>query len=221
MQRIFTGLAAVAMLLLIANLFVGLSGGDYNAAAHAYYTQGEDLKRLEQENAPEATIAAATAQHEQLRAKALELRPQMSQHMLLGILAALMTLLACSVSITYFVGTSRWFKEVVDTYKLEQHYVDISQQTKRRAFRWSVLGSVAILVVVGLGAAAEPTWANARHSQEYVLLHYVAALAAIGLLLVSFVAQYVSLASNATLIESVMNDVRRIRQARGLAVEPA
>jgi hypothetical protein len=219
-QRIFVGLAAVAMLLLVANVFVGLSGGDYNAAAHAYYSQGEELKRLQ--NGPSAglELAAATARHDELRAAAKELQPLMTRHMLLGILAALMTLLACSVSITYFVGTSRWFKEVVDTYKLDHSYVSLSQQTKRQSFRWSVIGAISILIVVGLGAASEPTWANAQHSQGYVLPHYFAALGAIVLLMISFTAQYISLAANATLIESVMSDVRRIRQKRGLAVEP-
>jgi hypothetical protein len=219
-QRIFVGLAAVAMLLLVANVFVGLSGGDYNAAAHAYYTHGHLLETLTRQNTDAKAIAAATALHDELRVKALELRPQMSRHMLLGILAALMTLLACSVSITYFVGTSRWFKEVVDTYKLDQSYVNLSQQTKRQSFRWSVVGAIAILVVVALGAASEPTWANAQHSQEYVLPHYFAALGSMVLLVMSFAAQYMSLATNATLIESVMSDVRRIRQKRGLAVEP-
>jgi hypothetical protein len=219
-QRIFIGLAAVAALLLVANVFLGLSGGDYNAAAHAYYQQGETLKNLEHEGTDPATIAAAASKHDELRAAAKELQPTMTRHMLLGILAALMTMLACSVSITYFVGTSRWFKEVVDTYKLKQEYVEQSQQTKRRSFRWSILGALAIVIVVGLGAASEPTWANARHSQGYVIPHYVAALAAIGLLGVSFYQQYTSLAANGKLIEAVMGDVRRIRAARGLAVEP-
>jgi hypothetical protein len=219
-QRIFVGLAAVAMLLLVANVFVGLSGGDYNAAAHAYYSQGEELKRLQNDPSAGLELAAATARHDELRAAAKELQPLMTRHMLLGILAALMTLLACSVSITYFVGTSRWFKEVVDTYKLDHSYVSLSQQPKRQSFRWSVIGAISILIVVGLGAASEPTWANAQHSQGYVLPHYFAALGAIVLLMISFTAQYISLAANATLIESVMSDVRRIRQKRGLAVEP-
>ena len=207
------------MLLLVANVFLGLTGGDYNAAAHAYYENGEEIKRLQ--NTPDAaeSLAAMTAKHDELRAAAKALQPHMTRHMLLGILAALMTLLACSVSITYFVGTSRWFKEVVDTYKLDRNYVATSQQIKRRSFRWSVLGALAILAVVGLGAAAEPTWANAQHSQTYVLPHYLIALAAIALLVVSFSAQFLSLDANSKLIETVMSDVRRIRQQRGLEVE--
>jgi hypothetical protein len=219
-QRIFLGLAAVALLLLVFNLFLGLTGGDYNAAAHAYYENGEFIKQLETTPAGTESRAAAIARHDELRAAAKALQPHMTRHMLLGILAALMTLLACSVSITYFVGTSRWFKEVVDTYKLDRNYVISSQQIKRRSFRWSVLGTLAILAVVGLGAAAEPTWANARHSEDYVMPHYLAALVAIALLVASFAAQYLSLAANGKLIETVMSDVRRIRKERGLAVEP-
>ena len=220
MQRIFIGLALVATLLLVANVVLGRSGGDYNAAAHAYYQQGELLKELQTSDADAATIAAAAARHDELRAQAKLLQPLMTRHMLLGILGALMTLLACSVSITYFVGTSRWFKEVVDTYRLDQAYVDQSQRTKRQSFRWSIIGALAIIVVVGLGAASEPTWANARHSPDYVTAHYLAALFTLGVLIVSFYMQGASLAANGKLIEGVMDDVRRIRQQRGLAVEP-
>jgi hypothetical protein len=219
-QRIFLGLATVATLLLVANLLVGLTAGDYNAAAHAYYQQGEKLRELQSSGAAAEEVQVAQVEHQRLRDEAKALQPSMTRHMLLGIVAALMTLLACSISITYFVGTSKWFKEVVETYKLEQSFVAENDGVKRRSFRWSVFGALAILAVVGLGAAAEPTWANAERSDQFVAPHYVAALASIALLVLSFAFQAMSLAENGRLIERVMVEVRRIRQERGLAVEP-
>lgn len=37
----------------------------------------------------------------------------------MGIATGLLALFVNSVSVTYFIGTSRWCKEVVDTYELE------------------------------------------------------------------------------------------------------
>lgn len=221
MQRIFLGLAVVAMLLLGVNVLVGLSGGDYNAAAHAFYEAGERTQQLRASDAPLAEIEAAQAKQEQLLLEAKRLQPGMTRHMLLGIGSALVTLLVCSVSITYFVGTSRWFKEVVDTYRLDANFVAASLRIKQRSFRWSVLGALAILLTVGLGAASEPTWANAQKSESFVVLHYGVSLGAVGLLMVSFYMQGLSLSENGKLIETVMGEVRRIRAQRGMQVEPS
>lgn len=40
-------------------------------------------------------------------------------HRLSGVLAALVVVLVNSMAVTYFVGTSRWVREVVETYGLE------------------------------------------------------------------------------------------------------
>ncbi len=210
------GLASIAIVLLLVNVYVGLSGGDYNAPAHEYVAARQEARRL----TADEQIAAAEQRADQAREAVLKIQPTMNLHMLLGIGAALMTLLVCSISITYFVGTSRWFKEVVETYRLDRTYVARSAQIKRRSFRWSVFGALAILAVVGLGAAAEPTWANAEHSRDLVQPHYLASLAVIGFLLLSFYRQWSSLAENSRLIEEVMSEVRTIRSQRGLAVEP-
>jgi hypothetical protein len=219
-QRIFLGLAVLAVLLLAANVLIGLTGGDFNAVAHEYQAAATQIRELHKIDAPKEEIEAAEAKREKLFVAAKALRPQMTRHMLLGIASALVTLLVCSVSITYFVGTSKWFKEVVETYKLDPRYVEQSGRIKRRSFRWSVSGALAIVLVVGLGAASEPTWANAENSPLFVLPHYVASLVAVGFLLLSFYMQATALAENGRLIETVMGDVRRIRAERGLAVEP-
>jgi len=225
-QRIFLGLALVAVALLAANVLVGLTGGDYNAACHEYIRLGQAYRELERTgDLSREELAAARQKRDedqaQVKQRVLELQPQMTRHMLLGILSALITLLVCSVSITYFVGTSRWFKEVVEAYRLDSRYVQQSGRIKRRSFRWSVAGALAILLVVGLGAASEPTWANAANSQAFVTPHYLASLVAIAFLLASFYMQALSLAENGRLIETVMGEVRRIRAERGLQVEPS
>lgn len=221
MQRIFLGLAAIAILLLAANVIVGLTGGDYNTPVHEYIAVSEQIRGLEKSPEATAELAAAQARRSELLEHVKQLQPQMIRHEFLGIASALMALLVCSVSITYFVGTSKWFKEVVDTYRLNPDYVQENARIKRKSFRWSVAGALGIVAVVGLGAAAEPTLANFQSSQAFVLPHYLAALGAIALLLVSFYMQASALSENGELIERVMADVRRVRQERGLAVEAA
>jgi hypothetical protein len=218
-QRIFLSLAVFAVLLLVANVLVGLSGGDYNGPVHAYVDEAQKMRELEKTKAPREAIQQIKDRQTELYREVKQLQPHMLWHESLGIGSALITLLVCSVSITYFVGTSRWFKEVVETYHLNPEFVEQSARIKRRSFRWSVAGALTILAVVGLGAAAEPTLANAQFSQSYVTPHYVAALAAVAFLLLSFYMQWLSLTENGKLIETVMGDVRRIRTERGLAVE--
>ena len=41
-----------------------------------------------------------------------------SLHKLMGIATAIMVMLVCSIAVTYFIGTSRWCREVVETYDL-------------------------------------------------------------------------------------------------------
>lgn len=72
-------------------------------------------------------------------------------HRLSGVLAALMVVLVNSMAVTYFVGTSRWVREVVETYGLDAALVDRSRRLKRRAFPFAVAGMLAVVGIVALG----------------------------------------------------------------------
>src|SRR5690349_20501983 len=61
-------------------------------------------------------------------------------HRLTGVAAALMVVLVESIVVTYFIGTSRWCKEVVDTYQLGRDPVVASNRLKRRTFPWALSG---------------------------------------------------------------------------------
>jgi hypothetical protein len=50
----------------------------------------------------------------------------MRWHFLTGLMAALAVVLVESVVVTYFIGTSRWCKEVVETYNLNTAAVEES-----------------------------------------------------------------------------------------------
>src|SRR3989304_423650 len=58
-------------------------------------------------------------------------------HRLAGIAAALAVVFVESVIVTYFIGTSRWCQEVVETYQLPAELARQSNRLKRRTFPWA------------------------------------------------------------------------------------
>jgi len=54
--------------------------------------------------------------------------------------------------VTYFIGTSRWCKEVVETYQLDRAPVFEEHPLKRGSFpwrRWRMLCVVTVIALVG------------------------------------------------------------------------
>lgn len=77
-------------------------------------------------------------------------------HMLTGTSAALAVVFVLSIAVTYFVGTSRWCKEVTETYRLDTDPLQRSTQLKRKTFPWCVVGMLTVVGVGALGAASDP-----------------------------------------------------------------
>jgi uncharacterized membrane protein len=224
MARIFSVLAVIAVLLLAANFLIGLLGGDFNAAAKRKREAQNRLVDTEREaraarvrTSPELEQAKqdAAAADAEFRGP----RSQMTLHMLLGSAAALMTVLVSSITITYFIGTSRWSKEVCETYQLSPELAARSTRLKRSTFPWALAGALAVIVAVGLGAAADPSGANWPRSASFVMPHYVAAMLAVLVVIAAFWVQINRIAENYRAIEEIMAEVQRIRAARGLPLE--
>lgn len=145
-------------------------------------------------------------------------------HRLSGVAAALCVVLVDSVVITYFVGTSRWCKEVVETYGLDRVFIARASALKRRTFPISTISMLVVVGVVALGGAADPaaslrlappaglTWAN---------LHLIGAIVGLALVGLGFAVQRNNMEANHTIVEEVMAAVRQVRQERGLEVEDA
>jgi hypothetical protein len=216
MTRIFAILALFAVLLLAANFVVGLIGGDFNAAAMRKRQAQNRLLELERHlragrtnSSPELDEAkqAATAADDAFRGP----RAQMTLHMLLGSAAALVTVLVNSITITYFIGTSRWCKEVCETYRFSPELVERCTRLKRSTFPWALAGILAVILMVGLGAAADPSGANWPRSAEFVMPHYLASVVGIVIVIAAFWMQISGIAENYRVIEEVMREVERIR----------
>ena len=138
-------------------------------------------------------------------------------HRLLGIGAAIVVALVDSIAVTYFIGTSRWCKEVSEAYGLEPELAGKSARLKRRNFPWSLISILVVIGVGALGAAADP--ATVRPGTEsWVIVHLLGALAGFAFIALAFFIQGQRIAANHAVIEEIMAQVRRIREERGLEV---
>jgi hypothetical protein len=138
-------------------------------------------------------------------------------HRLMGTAAALVVVLVDSIVITYFIGTSRWCKEVAETYQLDAEFVRRSATLKRRNFPWSMLSILVIIGVAALGAAADPM-SGRPGTQHWVNIHLIGALAGLAFTVLSFYFQAQYIAAHHGVINDIVAQVRRIRTERGLEV---
>jgi hypothetical protein len=138
-------------------------------------------------------------------------------HRLTGIAAALAVVLVNSIVVTYFIGTSRWCKEVSETYGLGKPFIERSTRLKRRTFPWTVMGMLAIIGVASLGAAADPAtlWPN---TEAWITPHLIGSMCGFALIVWSFFVEWQNIQANQEVINDVLAEVRRIRAERGLAV---
>ena len=223
MVRIFAVLALLAVLLLAANFAVGLGGGDFNAAAakkRAAQIRVFELERQLRAQRLRSSSELEAARRELAVADAAFASPRrwMTIHLLLGSAASLVAVLVNSITVTYFIGTSRWCKEVCATYQLKSDLADRSIRLKRSTFPWALAGILSVITIVGLGAAADPSGANWSRSTSLVRPHYVAAMVGLLVVVVSFWVQVNRIAENYRVIEEILAAVRRIRGEKELPV---
>ena len=139
-------------------------------------------------------------------------------HRLTGVLTALVVVLVNSLTVTYFIGTGRWCREVVEVYGLDQSFVNRSAKLKRSAFPFALVGMLAVVAIVALGGAADPA-AGRKGSSEWVTWHLIGGLGLAGAIAACFQGQLPAIRGQHGLIDEVMDEVRRVRLARGLDVD--
>jgi hypothetical protein len=216
LTRIFLVLALLAVGLLVANIVTGLMIGDYNGAFRELHQAVHEGERLKAERAPQPEISAAS---DRIDAASRRLKPFVERkvtHFLLGLVAALVTLLVNSITVTYFIGTSRWCLEVVETYQLDESLAARSTQLKRQAFPWALAGITVVILIATLGALCDPQGPFLAGAAVWVMPHQIAAFAGTALIGWALLAQLGKIGANHEVIEQIVADVRRIRAERGL-----
>lgn len=191
-SRIFTTLAILAVGFLAATLMLGLSIGELHRPNDS------------QASGSESRIIETPVQAEARKVK--------SFHFLFGLACSLVVLLVNSVSLTYFVGTSRWTKEVTAAYSLDGEYVRRSTALKRRCWPLSLTGMLTMVAIVALGAASDP--ATGRPGTEWwATPHFIGALVGTSYIALAFVLQRNLILQNYTVIAEVMREVETKQQA--------
>ncbi|MCH7726835.1 MAG: hypothetical protein IH991_10190 [Planctomycetes bacterium] len=216
MVRIYLVLALIAVCLLVGSLILGFTGGDV-AGKFKEMSAAQKTSRLlkQQLEDSDPRISAAAKRVTQLKNEAVPLFERLQLHRLLGILATLVTLLVNSISITYFIGTGRWCKEVVQTYSLDESFIEAVTQLKRKAFPWALTSILVTIGLVAIGASSDPI-ANPRSHDVWVLPHQWCAI--IGTLVItwSFLVQVGCIGANYEIINQILGRVWKIRDERGL-----
>ncbi len=140
-------------------------------------------------------------------------------HMLTGTSAALAVVFVLSIAITYFVGTSRWCKEVTETYLLDPAPLVRSTMLKRKTFPWCVVGMLTVVVVGALGAASDPGTGR-PDTASMTNIHLAGAFVGLAVVAFIYVRVWLNIAENQLVIQEIIEAVRKIRIEKGLEVEP-
>jgi hypothetical protein len=215
--RIYLVLASFAVSLLIANFGVGIWVGDLNGVAERVQ-RGARQYNVARGNGEQEAIDDA---RESMLSSSAELTPIKKRHgihFLLGVLSALVCVLVNGIAMTYFIGSSKWCSEVVDTYSLDLSYVHMSRTLKRRAYPWTISGVAAIVVVVAFGAAADPA-TQIESSASWVAPHMIVAILGTMWLSVSFLNQAGLIGAHYEVINKIVAAVEVRRAEIGRADE--
>ena len=135
-------------------------------------------------------------------------------HRLTGMAAALAVVFVESVIVTYFIGTSRWCREVVEIYRLDSSAVRESNRLKRRTFPWALMGMLAVVGIIALGAASDPGTGR-PNTEAWAEWHLAAAILGIAFIAWTFVIAWNNVLANNTIIERLVAEVARVRRQRG------
>jgi hypothetical protein len=154
----------------------------------------------------------------------LNAKPQPSQetlqsatwHRLTGLAAALAVVFVECIVVTYFIGTSRWCREVVDTYQFDATLLAASNRLKRATFPWALFGMLAVVVVIALGGAADTAATLRPNAPSWAYWHLIAALLGIVFVAWTYLLEWNNIVANQAIIEQLVSEVRRVRRARGL-----
>lgn len=140
-------------------------------------------------------------------------------HMLTGTSAALAVVFVHSIAITYFVGTSRWCKEVTETYRLDPDPLRQSDRLKRRTFPWCVVGMLSVVGVAALGAASDPG-TGGKQTAEWATIHLGGAFLGLAFIAWTYYRAWLNIVANQGVIKQIVDAVAVIRRERGLDTEP-
>lgn len=216
LTRIFLTLAIISVLLLLLNVVLGFNTGDVGGMWRDYVKSVREFREFQ--NRPDVSQEEKTAAQRERQQQYDKLKSAMSflrLHLLVGVLAALTTVLVNSICVTYFIGTTRWCREVTEAYDLDKSMLAESNALKRKSFPWAVASIVLILAIVALGSLSDPNVSGAN-ATNWRTPHYLLALVSTAVIAWGFFTQWNNIAANYVVINRILDAVRRVREEKGL-----
>ena len=245
MARIYSVLVLFALALLLSNLILGWSIGDWNLTVQQrgkikadadelkkqVGLQQHQLRLRERGSATEQELAAGKADLQKAEEKLGQQQRRLDKflvrfnhlqgwqtvHFLLGVLSALVTVLVNSVSVTYFIGTTRWCREVVEEYGLDLALYEKSRKLKRLTYPWALAGVFVMLAIICFGAAADPS-AFGVAAAQWVTVHFMVAILGTAAIGWAFWVQIGTVGENYKVIQQILDQVNAIRRQQNLQV---
>ena len=245
MARIYSVLVLFALALLLSNLILGWSIGDWNLTVQQrgkikadtdelkkhVGLQQHQLRLRERGSETEQELAAAKAALQKAEEKLGQQQRRLDEflvrfnrlqgwqtvHFLLGVLSALVTVLVNSVSVTYFIGTTRWCREVVEEYGLDPALYEKSRKLKRLTYPWALGGVFIMLAIICSGAAADPS-AFGVAAAQWVTVHFMMAILGTAAIGWAFWVQIGTVGENYKVIQQILDQVNVIRRQQNLEV---
>lgn len=147
---------------------------------------------------------------------------QVQSHFLSALAAILFATLVHAIVLTYFMGTGRWLEETSTAYRLDEKFYAESKRIKYRTIP-ALVGAFLLLLTTGaFGAAADPG-SPAQFQGWFGLsaatIHQLAAWITLTVNAAVNYLEFASLYRNGEIIDEVLQEVRRIRLEKGLAVD--
>jgi hypothetical protein len=130
----------------------------------------------------------------------------MSYHLLVSVLAMIFAALVHATLLTYFMGTGRWMEEIRVAYQLDLNRNEEGRQLKNRTIPTMTVCLIILIVNIPLGAKASAS------------VHLAFAALTIVVNALVNVQEFRAIRRNGELIAEMIDEVRRIREARGLPV---
>ncbi|MCA9034408.1 MAG: hypothetical protein KDA91_04715 [Planctomycetaceae bacterium] len=143
---------------------------------------------------------------------------RISTHMLIGLGALTFATLVHAILFTYFMGTGRWIEETSNAYGLDAAWYNSNQKVKYGVLPGIVVVLLLLIATGAFGAVADPATPVSLGKSDAAIHFFVAVSTALANLLVNGL-EFIAVLKNASIIEDVLRQVRRIRDERGLPVE--
>ena len=119
------------------------------------------------------------------------------------------------------MGTGRWIEETSNAYSLGDDFYKKNQKNKYSTLPGMTICMVLLIATGALGAIADPATPmslNGTLGLTGAQIHFFGAIVLFLVNLLTNFTQFVAISRNSDVVDSVLEEVRRIREERGLSV---